>query len=166
VAYTYDEIFAKDPSNPEVVAQSATITIFDPADATKAPVPIFDVTGSPLPNPITVNAQGMGPAFSSPTLDRVGWFGAGFQNWLTSYEGMRLEAQAAKTNALSSANAASSSLSAALAAQAAAELAASTSTGGGMAVDPEDADALLITTKTDGTVIIDPADADALLITT
>ena len=106
MAYTYDEIFAKDPSNPEVIAQEGTITIFDPADPTKAPVPIFDVSGVPLPNPITVSKEGMGPAFYSETLDRVGWFGGGFQNYLTSYEGMRAEAQAAKESALESASAA------------------------------------------------------------
>jgi hypothetical protein len=127
VAYTYDEIFAKDGSNPEVVAQDATITIFDPADPEKNPVPIFDVTGSPLPNPITVNSAGMGPAFYSETLDRVGWFGAGFQNYLTSYEGMRTEAQAAKTAAQSAAANAAAAASEALAGSAGAATAAATS---------------------------------------
>ncbi|HEY1158604.1 MAG TPA: hypothetical protein VGE95_20265, partial [Arthrobacter sp.] len=63
MAYTYDPIFAADPSNAANVAASASITIFDPNDPSKAPVTITDVTGSPLPNPITVNAKGFGPAF-------------------------------------------------------------------------------------------------------
>ena len=97
--YTYDSFLAADPNNPAVVARNAAITIFDPADATQAPITITDPTGSPIPNPVTVNAQGFGPAFQHATLDRVGWKGAGFLGYFTSYEGMRNEAAAAKTAA-------------------------------------------------------------------
>jgi hypothetical protein len=99
MAYTYDPIFAADPNNPATVAKDATITIFNPADPTKAAVTITDPTGSPLANPMTVNGAGFGPAFQHATLDRVGWTGAGFVGYFTSYEGMREEAQAAKTAA-------------------------------------------------------------------
>jgi len=99
MAYSFDPIFAKDPSNPNVVAARAAITIFDPADTGKAPIAITDPTGVPLPNPITVDAQGMGPAFQHPTLARVGWHGGGFTNYFTSYEGLRDEAVAARTAA-------------------------------------------------------------------
>ncbi|TLM87200.1 polysaccharide deacetylase family protein [Pseudarthrobacter sp. NamE5] len=102
--YTFDEIFAKDISNPGVVARNASIKIFDPADPAKAPIAILDTTGSPLPNPITVDAQGMGPAFQHPTLARVGWEGGGKSNYLTSYEGMYNETQGAKTAAQAAAN--------------------------------------------------------------
>jgi hypothetical protein len=53
----------------------------------------------------------MGPAFYSETLDRVGWFGGGFQNYFTSYEGMRAEAQAAKAAAQSAADGAAAAVS-------------------------------------------------------
>lgn len=104
MAYTYDPIFAQDPNNPNVVASNATITIYNPADATKAPIAITDASGSPLPNPIKVDGRGMGPAFQHPTLDRVAWTGGGFQNFFTSYEGMKNEASAAKQAAQSAAD--------------------------------------------------------------
>jgi len=99
MAYTFDAVFAVDPNNPANVAKNATITIFDPADPTQAPIAITDPTGMPLPNPITVDAAGMGPAYQHPTLARVGWKGAGFVGYFTSYEGMFNETQAAKTAA-------------------------------------------------------------------
>lgn len=106
MAYTYDPIFAKDPSNPSVVVSNAAITIYDPADPGKTPIAITDPTGSPLPNPITVDAFGMGPAFQHPTLDRVAWTGAGKTNYFTAYEGMKDEAVAAKLAAQDAANSA------------------------------------------------------------
>lgn len=96
--YTYDPIFAADPNNPAMVAKDAAITIFDPA-VPGVPVTITDPTGAPLPNPITVNAAGFGPAFQHATLDRVGWSGGGFSNFLTSYEGMKEVATEAKAAA-------------------------------------------------------------------
>lgn len=136
--YTFDPIFAADPNNPAMVAKDAAITIFDPA-VPGVPVTITDPTGAPLPNPITVNASGFGPAFQHATLDRVGWAGGGFSNFLTSYEGMKSVATEAKaaaeaaqgsaaTAGANAASAASAALSGAVAdaeaAQAAAEAAA------------------------------------------
>jgi hypothetical protein len=166
-------MFAVSPEDPEVVAGNAAITVFDPADPTKAPITLVDSTESPLPNPVVVTAQGFGPAFQHPTLDRVGWFGAGLTGYFTSYEGMKNEAKAAKEAAQASSTSAAVAQSNAATAQAAAEAAAAdaaeaalAATGGGVAEDPLDADVLLFTTKTDGSVIIDPSDADALQITT
>lgn len=99
MAFTYDPIFAADPNNAATVAKNATITIFNPADPAMTPVVITDVTDSPLPNPITVNAAGFGPAFRHATLDRVAWSGGGFSGFLTSYEGMKQVALDAKTSA-------------------------------------------------------------------
>jgi len=99
VAYTFDPIFAADPSNPANVAANAAILIYDPNDAGKAPVTITDLTGSPLPNPVTVNKNGFGSAFQHATLDRLAWSGAGFEGFFTSYEGMKSEAVAARTAA-------------------------------------------------------------------
>lgn len=119
MAYTYDTIFAADPSNTANVAANASITIFNPADATKAPIAITDVTGVPLANPITVNKNGFGPAFQHATLDRVGWFGAGFTGYFTSYEGLKAVAVAAQAAAEAAGTtagaAATASLSAAVA---------------------------------------------------
>jgi hypothetical protein len=165
---TFDPIFAADPDNPELIAQDASITIFDPDDLTLAPVAITDITGSPLPNPITVNDKGWGPAFKTvdPDLFRVGWEGAGFKGVFTSYESMRDTALAAKASAEAAQAQAASSLAAAQVAQALATEAAAASSGGGVAVDPVDADVLILSTKDDGTVTVDPADSDALIITT
>jgi len=120
MAYTYDPIFAQDPNNPNTVAKDAAITIYDPADPAKAPITITDPTGSPLPNPITVDAFGMGPAFQHATLDRVAWTGAGFTNYFTSYEGMKAVAVAAQTAAAASATSAASAGAGAAAAASAA----------------------------------------------
>jgi hypothetical protein len=196
---TFDPIFAADPNNPELVAQNASILIFDPNDPTRAPVPITDATGVPLPNPVTVNDKGWGPAFKTPDgpdeLFRVGWSGADFTGFFTSYESMRDAAvnakaaaqeaaanaaeavsealsgsTAAASEAASSASSAqsqaASALAAAQAAQAAAEAAAAASSGGGVAIDPADPDALILSTKNDGSVVADPSDSDALIITT
>lgn len=96
MAYSYEQILAVDPSNPANVARQASITIFAPGDAAKTPLTLTDTNGQPLPNPLTVNANGFGPAFIHATLDRVAWEGGGFTGFLTSYEGMREEAQAAR----------------------------------------------------------------------
>lgn len=96
MAYSFDPIFAADPSNPANVAANAAILIYDPNDAGKAPVTITDLTGSPLPNPVTVNKNGFGSAFQHATLDRLAWSGAGFEGFFTSYEGMKNVAIAAQ----------------------------------------------------------------------
>jgi len=106
MAYSFDPIFAADPSNPANVAANAAILIYDPNDAGKAPVTITDLTGSPLPNPVTVNKNGFGSAFQHATLDRLAWSGAGFEGFFTSYEGMKnvaIAAQAAAETAASTA---------------------------------------------------------------
>jgi len=99
VAYTFDNLFAADPSNPTNVAANASILLYDPADPTKAPVTITDPTGSPIPNPVTVNKNGFGPAMQHATLDRLAWEGGGFSNFITSYEGIKNEAVSARTAA-------------------------------------------------------------------
>jgi len=99
VAYTFDNLFAADPSNPTNVASNASILLYDPADPTKTPVTITDPTGSPIPNPVTVNKNGFGPAMQHATLDRLAWEGGGFSNFITSYEGMKNEAVSARTAA-------------------------------------------------------------------
>ena len=96
MAFSFDPIFATDPNNPTNVASNASIVISDPADPGNAPVTITDVTGSPLPNPVTVNKNGFGPAFQHATLDRLAWSGGGFTGFFTSYEGIKNEAVAAR----------------------------------------------------------------------
>jgi hypothetical protein len=171
VAYTFDNLFATDPANSTNVAANASILLYDPADPTKAPVTITDPTGSPIPNPVTVNKNGFGPAMQHATLDRLAWEGGGFSNFITSYEGMKQEAVSARAAAETAAGNASSAITEAQAATAAAEeaataaeQAAATAEGGGVAADPADPDVLLISTKTDGTVAIDPTDSDTLII--
>jgi lysophospholipase L1-like esterase len=107
MAYTFDQIFAADPANPANIAQNASIKIFAPGDATKTAIAITDTSGTPLPNPIPVNANGFGPAFSA-SIDRVAWEGGGFTGFFTSYEGMKqvaLDAQTAAETAAATAGA-------------------------------------------------------------
>jgi hypothetical protein len=108
MAYTYEQVFAADPANPANIAQNASITIFAPGDVTMTPLTITDPDGTPLPNPIPVNANGFGSAFAHATLDRVAWAGGGFTGFFTSYEGMKqvaLDAQTAAENAAATAGA-------------------------------------------------------------
>jgi peptidoglycan/xylan/chitin deacetylase (PgdA/CDA1 family) len=108
MAYTYEQVFAADPANPANIAQNAAVTIFAPGDATMTPLSITDPDGTPLPNPIPVNANGFGSAFAHATLDRVAWAGGGFTGFFTSYEGMKqvaLDAQAAAEAAAATAGA-------------------------------------------------------------
>jgi hypothetical protein len=101
--FTYEQVFAADPSNPSNIAQNAAITIFAPGDVTMTPLTITDPDGQPLTNPIPVNANGFGSAFAHATLDRVAWAGGGFTGFFTSYEGMKQVAVDAQTAAESAA---------------------------------------------------------------
>jgi len=113
VAFTFDPIFAADPNNPANVASNAAIIISDPDDPGNSPIAITDPTGSPLPNPITVNKNGFGSAFMAD-IDRVAWSGGGFTGFFTSYEGLKAVAVAAQNDAGTSAAAAASSAAAAV----------------------------------------------------
>lgn len=109
MAYTFDQIFAADPSNPGNVASNGAVTIFAPGDPAQTPLAITDVSGNPMLNPVTVNAFGFGAAFMHATLDRVAWSGGGFSGFFTSYEGMKSEAVAARSAAEAAADAAAAS---------------------------------------------------------
>lgn len=102
--YSFDQIFAADPSTPGKVASNGVVTIFTPGDTTQAPLAITTVDGLALANPIQVNDAGYGPAFMHATLDRVAWAGGGFEGFLTSYDGMKEEAVAARVSAQESAS--------------------------------------------------------------
>lgn len=107
MAYSFDQIFAADPSNPSNVAQNASITIFAPGDTSMTPIAITDPDGQALANPIPVNANGFGSAFMAG-IDRVAWYGGGFTGFFTSYEGMKqvaVDAQAAAETAAATAGA-------------------------------------------------------------
>lgn len=134
MAYTFDQIEARDPKIPSLVASNALVTIFEPGDPTKTPIAITTNSGEPLANPVQVNALGYGDAFMSD-LDRVAWVGGEndeFTGFFTAYEGMKEVAVAAQAAAESAAANAANEASAALAgavsdaesAQAAAEAAA------------------------------------------
>ncbi|MFJ4284008.1 hypothetical protein ACIPY0_00010 [Paenarthrobacter nicotinovorans] len=153
-------------------APNASITVYDADDATNAvPLVLKDLNGLPLANPLTSSQDAFTPAFITSSA-QVKLVGGGLTVVLNSFQGLRedalaaqVEAQAAKTAAQGSRDAAADSASEAAAASAAAELAALAATGGGVAVDPADADTLIFSTKSDGSIAVDPADADTLLIT-
>jgi hypothetical protein len=115
MAYSFDQIFAADPANPANIAQNAAVTIFAPGDVTMTPLAITDPDGTPLPNPIPVNANGFGSAFAHATLDRVAWAGGGFTGFFTSYEGMKQVALDAQTAAETAASTAAAEASTAVA---------------------------------------------------
>lgn len=96
MAYTFDQIFAADPSNLDLIAANSEVLIFAPDDPLKTPVQLLTPDGLALPNPLLTNAHGFGPAFMTAELDRVAWEGGGLGGFLTSYEGMKNEAVAAR----------------------------------------------------------------------
>lgn len=111
MAYTFEQVFAADPSNPANVARNATVTIFAPGDVAQTPLTLTTPNGDPLTNPLQVNANGFGSAFMHATLDRVAWAGGNFTGFFTSYEGMKAEAVSARDAANASATAAATSAS-------------------------------------------------------
>lgn len=100
--YPFDNILAVDSSGPELlgglpvirVASNALVTLFDLADPTKTPVALKTVDGLPIPNPVQVNAIGMGPAPIGPVW-QLGWEGGGLSGVFTSNIGLRNETVAA-----------------------------------------------------------------------
>mgnify|MGYP003575681002 CR=1 FL=1 len=154
-----------DPDNPMNVVVGGSVGIYAPDDTDGVTLlPLKDLNGFPLANPLTSNAYGFTPGFLAP-LPQVRWKSGEFSNVYNSYIGLRDEAVAAKNAAQDAVTEAAGAGASAAVAQAAAELAAQAATGGGVALDPTDADTLVFTTKSDGSIAVDPTDADALLIT-
>jgi hypothetical protein len=153
-------------------AANAPIMVYDADDATNAvPLVLKDLNGLPVANPVTSSQDAFTPWIVT-TSAQIKLVGGGLTVILSSYKGLRedalaaqAEAQEARTAAQGSRDAAADSASEAAAARAAAELAALAATGGGVAVDPTDADTLIFSTKSDGSIAVDPDDSDALLIT-
>jgi hypothetical protein len=92
--YPFDQILAADPSNPDIVASNGVVTLFAPGDATKTPLTLKTLNGLPLPNPVTVNKLGFGPAYIAP-LWEVAWEGGGLSGLFRSNVGLRDETVAA-----------------------------------------------------------------------
>ena len=160
VAYAFKQIEAHDPSNPGLVAPNASVTIFEPGDPTKTPLTLTTLAGDPLPNPVTVNGLGYGPAFMHATLPQVAWSGGGLTGTFESYEGMRDEAIAAVTAAETAAgNAAAAEAAAVAAANSAGGFPASQgityNADGTVATVTEDGVTTSYTYNTDGTVATD-----------
>ncbi|UYB35515.1 polysaccharide deacetylase family protein [Arthrobacter koreensis] len=93
--YPFDQIFAADPDNTEMVASNTGVLIFAPGDPTRAPLTLTTLTGIPLANPVPVNDKGFGPAFIAD-LDQVAWEGGGHTGLFASYKGIKDEAVAAR----------------------------------------------------------------------
>lgn len=89
--YPFDQIFAADPDNTDMVASNVGVLIFAPGDETKTPLKLTTLTGLPLANPVPVNDRGFGPAFIAD-LDQVAWEGGGYTGLLVSYKGLKDEA--------------------------------------------------------------------------
>lgn len=87
--YVFGQIFAADPSQTDNVATQGSILIFAPGDVAKTPLALTAVDGAlTLTNPVTLNANGFGPAFMAD-IDQVAWEGGGFSGTFESYRGMK-----------------------------------------------------------------------------
>lgn len=100
MVYTFDQIEARDPANLSLVAANAVVTIFAPGDPSMVPIPIMSTSGTPLPNPVQVNAMGYGPAFTAD-LDRVAWSGGQHTGFFTAHDSIKQDAVAAAAAAQS-----------------------------------------------------------------
>jgi len=97
-----------DPDNPMNVVVNGSVGIYAPEDtAGTSLLPLKDLNGFPLANPLTSNAYGFTPGFLAP-LPQVRWKSGEFSNVYNSYIGLRDEAVAAK-NAAQDAQAAAAS---------------------------------------------------------
>lgn len=90
----YDGLWAIDPSNPENVAISSEVTIFDPADASHAPIELTDPDGLNIANPLTTNDKGFVGAFRAD-LKRIGWDAAGLVGYIGNYDSVAEDASTA-----------------------------------------------------------------------
>lgn len=99
MAFTFDQIFAVDPANPDQVASNGLVTIFSPGDPSKTPLTITTTSGLPMTNPVRVNERGFGSAFMHATMDRVAWSAGELTGFFTSYEGIKNVALAAQAAA-------------------------------------------------------------------
>ncbi|NKG21117.1 hypothetical protein [Paeniglutamicibacter terrestris] len=98
MSYPFDAISAIDPQDPSRVAADAEVTIAAPGDETQTPIPLTDLTGLPLPNPVLVNSLGFGPAFQAE-IPSVAWYGGTMSGLLHSYTGLKEDAEAAASSA-------------------------------------------------------------------
>lgn len=96
--YPFEVQLAVDANYADTVVRGGSVTISDPADTTGAPIPLLDAHGVPLANPILTSKQGFLPAFQA-TIPHVKWAGGGFAGFLSSYQGLLDEANAAKAAA-------------------------------------------------------------------
>lgn len=107
MGYPFKQILAADPFDPAMVARNGEILLFAPGDTAMTPLVIWDLSHTiQLPNPVTVNDLGFGPAFIHDTLDQVAWSGGGLSGTFESYRGMRDDVEASRAAAESSAAAA------------------------------------------------------------
>jgi hypothetical protein len=97
--YPFETQLVLDGDNPATVVFNTSITIYDPNDVNLvSPLALVDTRGLPLANPIPVNPQGFTPAFQA-SLPQVMWAGDGYTGYMSSYQGLLAEAQAAQAAA-------------------------------------------------------------------
>lgn len=117
--YPFDAQTVLDPLNTDTVVLNAAVSIYDPADtAGTTLLPLKDLYGFDLPNPLNSNHLGMIQAFQAE-LPQTMWKAGSYSGYLESYTGLRDEAVDAATAAEASA----------LDAEAAADLAEATANG-------------------------------------
>lgn len=90
----YEGLWAIDPENPANVAVNAEVTIFDPADASHAPIELTDPDGLLINNPLTTNDKGFIGAFRAG-LKRIGWEAVGLVGYIGNYDSVAEDAATA-----------------------------------------------------------------------
>lgn len=121
--YPYSGLFAIDPESPSNIAANSELTIFDPADTSRSPIPLTDSEGLPIENPLTTNEKAFVGTFYAG-LDEVGWHAGGLVGMAQSFKGVRDAAQAAAQSAEATRDLVSGIETSAAAAASAAEAAA------------------------------------------
>lgn len=94
--YPFKVEIVVDPDNPMNVVQNGTVFLYDPSDeAGVSPIALKDLSGLPMPNPLTSNAVGALSPFVA-TIPQVKWKSGPWTGTFESFNGLRNEAVAAR----------------------------------------------------------------------
>lgn len=94
--YAFDSQLVADPVTLQIAA-NASVAVYDSADTgNTTPLTLTDLNGLPLGNPLTSTAQGFIPAFQT-TSSQVKLVGGGLTVLASSYQGLKSDADAAKS---------------------------------------------------------------------
>lgn len=97
--YTFDPLWAADPSAEGIWSSRGLVKLFNPKDVNAKAVPLRTPAGLPYPNPVQVDERGFAGAFVSDTYDRLAWTDGNLSGFVTSYTSLKDDALGAAASA-------------------------------------------------------------------